>query len=137
MRAVVQRVTQAKVEVEGAIVGEIAAGLLVLLGVGKADTPADAAFLAVKIAGLRIFADQAGKMISKWAARCWWCRNLRCMAIAAKAGGRASTPPRLANRLALCMSISWPSLAGLACVSKPAFFRPIWPCRSPTMGPLP
>jgi len=62
MRAVVQRVTQAKVEVDGAITGEIGAGLLVLLGVAKGDTPADAAFLAEKIAGLRVFSDQAGKM---------------------------------------------------------------------------
>lgn len=62
MRAVVQRVTQAKVEVDGAITGEIGAGLLVLLGVAKTDTVADAEFLAEKIAGLRIFPDAAGKM---------------------------------------------------------------------------
>ncbi len=62
MRAVLQRVTSAKVEVDGAVVGEIGAGLLVLLGVGKPDTPADADYLAAKIAGLRIFSDSAGKM---------------------------------------------------------------------------
>src|SRR5580658_7904157 len=62
MRAVVQRVTQAKVEVDGAVTGEIGAGLLVLLGVGKPDTAADAEFLAEKIVGLRIFSDDAGKM---------------------------------------------------------------------------
>ncbi len=62
MRAVVQRVTQAKVEVDGAVTGEIGAGMLVLLGVAKPDTAADADFLAEKIAGLRIFSDDAGKM---------------------------------------------------------------------------
>jgi D-aminoacyl-tRNA deacylase len=62
MRAVVQRVTRACVEVDGAVVGEIGLGLLVLLGVAKSDTPADAEFLAAKIAGLRVFADEAGKM---------------------------------------------------------------------------
>jgi len=62
MRAVVQRVSQAKVEVDGAAVGEIGAGLLVLLGVAKTDTVADAEFLATKIASLRVFSDDAGKM---------------------------------------------------------------------------
>jgi D-tyrosyl-tRNA(Tyr) deacylase len=62
MRAVVQRVTQAKVEVDGAVAGEIGPGLLVLLGVAKGDTPADADFLAKKIPSLRIFSDAAGKM---------------------------------------------------------------------------
>ena len=62
MRAVVQRVTQAKVEVAGAVTGEIGAGLLVLLGVAKPDTAPDAVFLADKIVGLRIFSDDAGKM---------------------------------------------------------------------------
>jgi D-tyrosyl-tRNA(Tyr) deacylase len=62
MRAVVQRVTQARVEVDGNVAGEIGRGLLVLLGAGKSDTAADADFLAAKIAGLRIFADEAGKM---------------------------------------------------------------------------
>jgi D-tyrosyl-tRNA(Tyr) deacylase len=62
MRVVLQRVTRAKVEVDGAVTGEIGAGLLALLGVAKADTAADAEFLAGKIAGLRIFPDDAGKM---------------------------------------------------------------------------
>jgi len=62
MRAVIQRGIQARVEVDGAVVGEIGRGLLVLLGAGKSDTAADADFLAGKIASLRIFADQAGKM---------------------------------------------------------------------------
>ena len=62
MRAVVQRVTRASVVVEGKIVGQIGRGFLVLLGVGKNDTAADADHLAEKISGLRIFEDAAGKM---------------------------------------------------------------------------
>jgi D-tyrosyl-tRNA(Tyr) deacylase len=62
MRVVVQRVTHAKVEVDGAVAGEIGAGLLALLGVAKSDTAEDAEFLAEKIAGLRVFSDDAGKM---------------------------------------------------------------------------
>lgn len=62
MRAVVQRVSRAKVTVEGKITGETGAGLLILLGVGKTDTPAVAAAFAEKIANLRIFEDDQGKM---------------------------------------------------------------------------
>ncbi|HEY1659300.1 MAG TPA: D-aminoacyl-tRNA deacylase [Candidatus Sulfotelmatobacter sp.] len=62
MRAVVQRVTRAQVAVNDEIVGRIGPGLLVLLGVGRDDTEADAVYLAEKIAGLRIFEDDKGKM---------------------------------------------------------------------------
>jgi len=62
MRALIQRVTQASVAIEGRNVGKIAAGLLVLVGVETDDTAADADWLAAKIAGLRILADDAGKM---------------------------------------------------------------------------
>jgi D-tyrosyl-tRNA(Tyr) deacylase len=62
MRAVVQRVKEARVSVDGAVVGAIAHGLLVFLGVGSSDTSADAQYLAKKIAGLRIFPDEQGKM---------------------------------------------------------------------------
>lgn len=62
MRAVVQRVSHASVEVEGKIVGKIDRGLLVLLGVAKADDESAADYLAEKIAGLRIFEDADGKM---------------------------------------------------------------------------
>ena len=62
MRTVVQRVTQARVEVDGSVVGQIGPGMLVLLGVAKTDTAADADYLAAKIVNLRIFADEAGKM---------------------------------------------------------------------------
>jgi D-tyrosyl-tRNA(Tyr) deacylase len=62
MRAVVQRVTRAKVTVGDRTTGEIAAGLLVLLGAGQGDTDADLGYIVDKIANLRIFADDAGKM---------------------------------------------------------------------------
>jgi len=62
MRALIQRVTQASVAIEGRIVGEIAAGLLVLVGVETGDTAADADWLAAKVVSLRILADDAGKM---------------------------------------------------------------------------
>jgi D-tyrosyl-tRNA(Tyr) deacylase len=62
MRAVVQRVSRAEVRVDGAVVGAVGAGLLVLLGVGPTDTPATAAWMADRIAGLRIFPDADGRM---------------------------------------------------------------------------
>ncbi len=62
MRAVVQRVSRAKVTVDGWSTGEIGMGLLVLLGVSHEDTEADVNYLAEKIAGLRIFEDEDGKM---------------------------------------------------------------------------
>lgn len=62
MRAVVQRVTRAKVTVAGEIVGEIKQGLVVLLGVARDDSSADVEYLASKIVALRIFDDEAGKM---------------------------------------------------------------------------
>jgi D-tyrosyl-tRNA(Tyr) deacylase len=62
MRAVLQRVSRASVEVEGAIVGQIGLGWLVLLGVARGDDDADAEKLADKIVGLRAFADSEGKM---------------------------------------------------------------------------
>jgi D-tyrosyl-tRNA(Tyr) deacylase len=62
MRAIVQRVTRARVTVDGEIVGEIGNGLVVLLGVAHDDTRADADYLAPKIASLRIFDDAEGKM---------------------------------------------------------------------------
>ncbi|MFZ0864202.1 MAG: D-aminoacyl-tRNA deacylase [Candidatus Sulfotelmatobacter sp.] len=62
MRAVVQRVSRAKVTVNERISGEIGLGLLVLLGVGHEDSETDATYLAEKISGLRIFEDSEGKM---------------------------------------------------------------------------
>jgi D-tyrosyl-tRNA(Tyr) deacylase len=62
VRAVVQRVTRASVTVDGARVGAIDAGLMVLVGVAVDDTEADASQLAHKIAGLRLFSDAEGAM---------------------------------------------------------------------------
>ncbi|HEV3344301.1 MAG TPA: D-aminoacyl-tRNA deacylase [Pirellulales bacterium] len=62
MRACVQRVSQARVSVAGEVVGQIGPGSLVLLGVACTDGEADARWLADKVAGLRIFEDDAGKM---------------------------------------------------------------------------
>lgn len=62
MRAVVQRVSRASVKVDGDLTGKIADGLLVLLGVAPDDAESDADYLADKVAGLRIFEDDAGKM---------------------------------------------------------------------------
>lgn len=62
MRAVVQRVSSSRVEVDGAVSGQIGVGLMVLLGIGRDDTEADADYLLDRIAGLRIFPDAEGKM---------------------------------------------------------------------------
>ncbi len=62
MRAVLQRVSRAKVTVEGRVAGEVGAGLMILLGVGREDTSAVAASMAEKCANLRIFEDEQGKM---------------------------------------------------------------------------
>ncbi len=62
MRAVVQRAGPSRVEVKGETVGRIEKGLVVFAGVGQGDDPADCSYLADKIAGLRIFEDEQGKM---------------------------------------------------------------------------
>jgi len=62
MRAVVQRVKMARVNVADRVTGEIGGGLLVFLGVGRGDTPQDAAYMAEKVTGLRVFPDAEGRM---------------------------------------------------------------------------
>src|SRR5436305_551223 len=62
MRAVLQRVREARVEVDGKITGSIRRGLLIFLGVAKGDDETSAQWLVEKILGLRIFSDEAGKM---------------------------------------------------------------------------
>ena len=62
MRAVVQRVSRARVTVESSVTGEITTGLMILLGIGRDDTPAVAVRMAEKVANLRIFEDDQGKM---------------------------------------------------------------------------
>lgn len=62
MRVVIQRVTQARVEVDGQVTGAIGPGLLVLLGIAKTDSGRDAEYLIEKVLGIRIFPDSDGKM---------------------------------------------------------------------------
>ncbi|MGZ5481641.1 MAG: D-aminoacyl-tRNA deacylase [Pyrinomonadaceae bacterium] len=62
MRAVIQRVTRAKVSVDGEVIGEIGNGLVVLVGIARDDTKVEAAYLVDKMANLRIFDDEDGKM---------------------------------------------------------------------------
>ena len=62
MRAVIQRVSSATVEVDGQVVSRIGRGLLVYLGVGRSDSDSDVEFMAEKLVNLRIFADDEGKM---------------------------------------------------------------------------
>jgi D-tyrosyl-tRNA(Tyr) deacylase len=62
MRVVVQRVSRAQVTVDGRVTGQIAVGLMILVGVGRGDTSAVAASMAEKVANLRIFEDEQGKM---------------------------------------------------------------------------
>ena len=62
MRAVVTRVSEASVSIEGVVTGKIGQGFLILLGVGPEDTEKEAAWLAAKICNLRVFSDSAGKM---------------------------------------------------------------------------
>ena len=62
MRMVIQRVKEARVEAEGRVSGMISAGLLLLLGIAKADSNRDADYLVDKVLGLRIFSDDSGKM---------------------------------------------------------------------------
>ena len=62
MRAVVQRVTRARVTINATLAGEIGPGVMISLGVGKMDNPESASYIAEKIANLRIFSDIAGKM---------------------------------------------------------------------------
>ena len=93
MRAVLQRVAQARVAVGERSIGQIGAGLLILLGVGKDDSEANADALADKIKHLRIFEDEQGKMnrsVGDVGGECSLSRNLLCTAIAARATGHHS-----------------------------------------------
>ena len=110
MRAVVQRVSRAKVTVDGEVTGEIGTGLLVLLGVADKDTEADADYLLDKIVNLRIFEDDDGKMnlsLIDIEARCSSFRSSRFTATRDAAGGRhLSRPPGRKRRTSFTSILS-------------------------------
>ena len=98
MRAVIQRVSSARVVIDGQEHSSIGSGILVLLGVEKEDTAEDARLLARRIVELRIFEDEAGKMnrsIAEADGRSLLSRNSPYWAIAAKDGGLRSIPQHL------------------------------------------
>lgn len=88
MIALIQRVSEAAVRVEGEIVGEINHGLLVLLGVERDDDEAKAKRLMERVTSYRVFEDDAGKMnlsVKDVGAVCWWSRSLPCLRIRKRA----------------------------------------------------
>lgn len=88
MIALIQRALSARVVVEGNIVGEIGAGLLVLLGVEQGDTEQKAQRLCERVLGYRIFSDENDKMnlnVQQAGAVCWWFRNLPWLLILKRA----------------------------------------------------
>ncbi|MEZ4624388.1 MAG: D-aminoacyl-tRNA deacylase [Thermomicrobiales bacterium] len=99
MRALLQRVTRASVTVDGELISEIGTGFLILLGVTQDDTAEEGAFLAGKVANLRVFEDDAGAMnrsasicsaMNRLTWRCWWCRNSPCTPMRGKVAGQVS-----------------------------------------------
>src|SRR3954470_16339388 len=109
MRAVVQRVSRASVTVDNVVVGTIDRGMLVVFGVTHADTDAAADYLADKIAGLRIFEDDAGKMnlsLVDVGGAVLAVSQFTLTAMCAKESGRHLMIPRGRSRRASYMSIS-------------------------------
>jgi D-aminoacyl-tRNA deacylase len=103
MRALVQRVTRASVDVDGERVGEIGPGLLILLGVTHDDTAADADWIAAKIRALRVFADGDGRMNEPLGAREVLCVSQFTLYGDVRRGNRpsyvAAAPPEIAEPL--------------------------------------
>jgi D-tyrosyl-tRNA(Tyr) deacylase len=103
VRALIQRVSQAAVDVDGERVAQIGAGLLVLLGVGRADSDADADRLADKVRKLRVFDDDAGRMDKPLGDREVLCVSQFTLYGDASSGNRpsygAAAPPELAQPL--------------------------------------
>ena len=88
--------SSASVAIDGGTVGEIGTGFLVLLGIGPEDTQAQAEKLADKICGLRVFADQAGKMnlnLEAVGGALWWCPSSPCTPTSRAAGRGSPRPP--------------------------------------------
>lgn len=103
MRALVQRVSRAAVRVDGAVVGEIGSGLLVLLGVTHSDTEADADRIAEKVRSLRVFPDADGRMNEPLGSRGVLCVSQFTLYGDTRKGTRpsygAAAPPELAEPL--------------------------------------
>ncbi len=112
MRVVLQRSKNAAVTVDGQTVGKISHGLVLLVGIADGDTEQDAAYIAEKVAGLRIFDDQAGRMnlsVLETGGRCFRFRNLPFTGTAAKDAARIlwelrvpNTPSRCTTGLTIC-----------------------------------
>jgi D-tyrosyl-tRNA(Tyr) deacylase len=139
MRALVQRVHWAEVEVDGAVVGRIDGGLLVYLGVAVGDSPADAERLAEKVAHLRIFEDDRDKLnLSVQEARggILVVSNFTLMADTRK-GRRpaftAAAPPEVAERLYEAFARA---LAACGCSVARGVFRAKMTIRSAAAGPV-
>ena len=127
MRAVVQRVSKASVTIGGTVVGEIGLGLVVLLAVSVKDAEADADYLAEKIAGLRIFEDDDGKMnrsVIDVGGAVLAISQFTLYGDVAAANARPSTrPPALIGRASFTSTSSFRSAASTS-AAKPASSRP-------------
>src|SRR6267143_1764740 len=126
MRAVLQRVSRAKVTVKGRVIGEVGAGLMILLGVGREDTSAVAASMAEKCANLRIFEDDQGKMnrsLLDVKGSALSSRSSRFTATRAGSGGQASSPLRRRNKPKLSTKNSAKRFASWVSTSPREFFR--------------
>ncbi len=126
MIALIQRALQASVAVAGETIGEIGAGLLILLGVEKGDTPESAQKLVDKVLGYRIFADEGDKMnlnVLQAGAACWWCRSSRWRPILKKACGRASPVVPLRRRPKNCTTTLSPAAVKKVSALKPVASR--------------
>src|SRR6202453_1095250 len=118
MRAVLQRVTRARVLVDGDVAGEIGLGLVVLIAVGLEDTAATSSSMAEKIVNLRIFGDEQGKMN----------RSL----LGAGGAGRVAFTPRRPSKARRCTKNLCALCRHWECASRPEFFRRTCPLRSST-----
>ncbi len=127
MKAVIQRVSFASVTVDENLVGRIGKGVLVLLGVEKGDDESRADWLAEKIAGLRIFADEEGKMnlaLADVGGRSWRFPSSHWRAIATRGGALPLTRRLRRKRANGCTTISRGRSNASACRCRPASSRP-------------
>lgn len=109
MRVVVQRCKRAEVTAHNQTIGRIEKGLMLLVGITQEDTEQDAKYLADKVAGLRIFEDETGKMnlsVMETGEPYYPCHNLRFMGIVAKVSGRTSCQRHDPSKRSRCIIIS-------------------------------